>query len=83
MSKLIHLSELAPGVPATVQSIDVEDPVNQRLLVFGLAPGIDVEITHVAPFGDPVSLSFGSQKVMVRRADAERILVKPLVPEDK
>lgn len=78
MSELIPLSELELGVPATIQSMNVEGTVNQRLMALGLAPGGDVEIKHIAPLGDPISLGFGLQKVMLRRRDAENIIVKPV-----
>ncbi len=83
MSKLIPLSELGLGVPATVETMNVEGTVNQRLMAFGLAPGSGVVINHVAPFGDPISLSFGAQCVMVRRRDAENIIVKPIAKDLK
>lgn len=76
--KTIPLSEAQVGQSVKVQGMNVEDSVNQRLLAFGLTPGADVRVVHVAPLGDPIAISFCSQKVMIRRADACRVMVEPL-----
>lgn len=76
--KAIPLSEADVGQAVKVQGMDVEDTVNQRLLAFGLTPGADVRVVHVAPLGDPIAISFCSQKLMIRRSDACRVMVEPL-----
>ena len=58
--------------------MDVDEPGNQRLLAFGLTPGAEVRVVHVAPLGDPIAISFCSQKVMIRRTDAARVMVEEL-----
>lgn len=75
---MIPLSEIKVGQRAHVQNMNVDDTVNQRLLAFGLTPGSDVRVVHVAPLGDPIAISFCSQKVMIRRADACRVMVDPV-----
>ncbi|MCR5183811.1 MAG: ferrous iron transport protein A [Opitutales bacterium] len=75
---MIPLSELKVGVLATVQSMDVEKTVNQRLMAFGLVPGTNVRIGHIAPLGDPISVHFGAQSVMLRRRDAKNVIVNPI-----
>lgn len=75
---MIPLSEVKIGQRVQVQSLNVDDPVNQRLLAFGLTPGAEVSIVHVAPLGDPIAISFCSQKVMIRRADAARVMVEEI-----
>jgi ferrous iron transport protein A len=74
--KMIPLSEVKVGQRVLVHSMDVDEPVNQRLLAFGLTPGAEVRIVHVAPLGDPIAISFCSQKVMIRRSDAARVMVE-------
>ena len=78
LAPMFPLSEAKIGARVRVQSMDVDEPVNQRLLAFGLTPGADVSIVHVAPLGDPIAISFCSQKVMIRRCDAARVMVEPL-----
>ena len=75
---MIPLSEVKVGQKVQVQNMDVDEPVNQRLLAFGLTPGAEVRVVHVAPLGDPIAISFCSQKVMIRRADAERVMVEEI-----
>lgn len=75
---MIPLSEIKVGQRAHVQNMNVDDTVNQRLLAFGLTPGSDVRVVHVAPLGDPIAISFCSQKVMIRREDACRVMVDPV-----
>ncbi len=76
LQKMIPLSEIKIGQRARVQTMDVDDSVNQRLLAFGLTPGAQVRVVHVAPLGDPIAIAFSSQKVMIRRADAARVMVE-------
>lgn len=75
---MIPLSEAKIGQRVQVQNLDADDPVYQRLLAFGLTPGVEVRIAHVAPLGDPIAISFCSQKVMIRRADAARVMVEEI-----
>lgn len=70
------LSEVKIGQSARVKTMDVEDAINQRLLAFGLTPGAEIRVVHVAPLGDPIAIAFNSQKVMIRRADAVRVEVE-------
>jgi len=71
-----RLSEVEIGQRAQVCDMDVDDSVNQRLMAFGLMPGAEVSVVHVAPLGDPIAISFCSQKVMIRRTDAARVEVE-------
>lgn len=75
---MFPLSEAKIGQRVQVQTMNVDDPVNQRLLAFGLTPGAEVRIVHIAPLGDPIAISFCSQKVMIRRSDAACVMVEPL-----
>ena len=75
---MIPLSEVKIGQRAQVQRMSADDAVNQRLLAFGLMPGAEVRVVHVAPLGDPIAIAFCSQEVMIRRADARSVLVEPL-----
>jgi len=71
-----RLSEVEIGQRAQVRDMDVDDSVNQRLMAFRLMPGAEVSVVHVATLGDPIAISFCSQKVMIRRADAARVEVE-------
>lgn len=73
---MIPLSELKIGQRARVCTMNVDDTVNQRLLAFGLTPGAEVYIRHIAPLGDPITIAFSSQEVMIRRADAAHVEVE-------
>lgn len=75
--EMISLSEVKIGERVRVQEMNVDDPVNLRLMAFGLTPGVEVEVVHVAPLGDPIAIVFCSQKVMVRRSEAEHVKVVP------
>lgn len=75
---MIPLSEAKVGQRVLVQNMNVDDAVNQRLLAFGLTPGAEVRIVHVAPLGDPIAISFCAQKVMLRRTDAQCVMVEPM-----
>lgn len=49
----------------------------QKIREFGFIKGAKVTIQHVAPFGsDPIATEVRGSLIALRRADAERILVK-------
>jgi len=72
------LGELKPGARATVDAVDGEDAVVQRLLEMGLVEGTPVEFLRTAPLGDPIEVRVdGRYNLSLRRSDAMLVRVIP------
>jgi ferrous iron transport protein A len=57
-----------------------DDPIAQRLDELGFVPGELVRVVGRGPIGgEPVAVQVGLTRFALRRAEAERVLVEPLV----
>jgi ferrous iron transport protein A len=70
----MNLAELKKGQKATILSIE-DCPLKDKLLEMGCLPGEQVEITQIAPFGDPIAISVMAYQFSIRKEDAKYILV--------
>ena len=74
---MTRIDQLAAGIPAIITGIDraaCGDAVWRRLHEMGFDEGVDVEVLHKAPLGDPIALRVGNMTVAIRRAQAALIL---------
>jgi ferrous iron transport protein A len=56
------------------------DPVAQRLDELGFVPGELVRVIGRGPFGrEPIAVQVGFTRFALRRAEAERVLVEPVM----
>ena len=69
------LDELAAGESSSVVAFDASDVVARRLFDLGFAPGETVMRLRRAPLGDPLMFRVGGIEIVLRRAEARRILV--------
>ncbi len=76
---MLNLSNLSIGSKARVKSIDAKKSVDQRLMVMGLLPGMDVKVVQVAPLGDPIAIEFQGRRVSLRKAEASGVILDLLV----
>lgn len=75
----LTLSALAPGDRARIVSLAKSRlDYRQKLMSMGLTPGVEFEITRVAPLGDPVELRVRGFSMSLRRAEAELVAVEKL-----
>lgn len=75
---MTRIDQLAAGVPAVITGIDraaCGDLVWRRLHEMGFDEGVDVEVMHKAPLGDPIALRVGNSLIALRRAQAALIEV--------
>lgn len=80
---MTRIDQLAAGVPAIIVSIDraaCGDLVWRRLHEMGFDEGVDVEVLHKAPLGDPIALRVGNSTIALRRAQAALIETDVLAP---
>jgi Fe2+ transport system protein FeoA len=72
------LDQLRIGERCLVEALSGEDALVQRLLEMGLLEGEEIEITNVAPLGDPIEIRLRDYRLSLRRREAARVLVRVL-----
>ncbi|MEK7865927.1 MAG: FeoA domain-containing protein [Planctomycetota bacterium] len=75
---MTQLGKLAMGDRVEVLAVDGEGTLVSRLSALGFLPGKIVEIIHIAPLRDPITVRLDQQELSVRRADANAVYVRRL-----
>ncbi len=75
------LDQLPVGQRCRVEAIQGDDALVQRLLEMGLLEGEEVEVTNVAPLGDPIEIRLRDYRLSLRRREAARVHVQVLSSE--
>ena len=73
----LRVDQLPVGKPAIITAIDREScdvATWRRLHEMGFDEGVDVEVLHKAPLGDPIALRVGNMTIAIRRAQAALIV---------
>ena len=70
------LSDLAPGRPARIVSVDDSGPVGRRLLDLGLLPGTEIKALRHAPLRDPGVYELRGYQLCLRRTESDRVRVE-------
>lgn len=76
------LRDLKVGESALITKVGGEGALRQHFLDLGVIPGTKVQLIKYAPMGDPMELRIHSYELTLRLADAEKIEVKELTPEE-
>lgn len=72
-----HLGQLSVGEKATITGfVDGQKEYRAKLLAMGLTKGIELELTRVAPLGDPLEISLRGFSLSLRKAEASAVLVE-------
>jgi Fe2+ transport system protein FeoA len=71
------LSQLASATPAIVESY-LDDNVAARLISLGVRPLQVVKIIRWSPLGDAIYLTYGGSQLALRRAEADKVIVRPI-----
>lgn len=69
------LDQLRVGQRASIQEVRGTDTIVQRLLEMGLLEGEAIQVTHIAPLGDPIEIRLRDYSLSLRRSEAARIAV--------
>ena len=69
------LKDVKVGDTAVVKKIGGEGAIKRRIMDMGLTKGVEVQITKVAPLGDPIAITVRGYELSMRKADAELIEV--------
>ncbi len=75
----ISLDRLAKNAKATILRFIGDSDFAKRMREMGLNTGTSVELTGIAPFGDPVTIKIGRTTLALRLKDAEKIMVKEIL----
>ena len=70
------LSSMNPGEIATIVSIHTDDALHQRLLAMGFRAGKQIELIRKARFSGPLQVRIGTTDILMRKAEAEKIMVQ-------
>ena len=70
------LRESKVGDTVRVVKLHGEGAVKRRIMDMGLTKGVDVQISKVAPLGDPIEVTVRGYELSIRKADAEMIEVE-------
>ena len=69
------LSELKIGETAYIIGFDDKD-LSLKLMEMGCLPGEKVELTEIAPLGDPIAFWVAGYKLSIRKSEARQVLIK-------
>lgn len=70
-----RLDTMKVGDRGRVVSVTAEGPVRQRILEMGIIPGVELEVTGVAPLGDPIKVTVKGYVLTLRKEEASGILM--------
>ena len=74
------LDKIRPGMGGIIQSVGGQGAWRRRLLDMGLTPKAKIQVTKIAPMGDPMELYLRGYVLTLRLQDAAEIEV--LVKEE-
>ena len=72
---IMNLSEIAFKEKRKVLKIK-ESSLKNKLLEMGFIPGAEVELLQRAPLGDPYLVRVSGYKIMLRRQEANEVIVE-------
>jgi ferrous iron transport protein A len=73
------LDQLQTGQRCRVEEVLGEDALVQRLMEMGVLEGEEIEVLGFAPLGDPMEVRLRDYRLSLRRNEAARIRITPLV----
>ena len=75
----LRLDHLHPGETCRVVALRGAGAVRRRLLDMGIVPSVRVEMIRNAPLRDPIEIRVHNTFMTLRRIEANRIEVTPIV----
>lgn len=76
---IVPLGDIAPGSWCEVVELDASsDELFRALLAFGIVVGTAIEVRHVAPLNDPITIALRGFALSLRRSEAAAVRVKLL-----
>ena len=72
------LLSLKLGQLARVKDIRAENHIDQRILSLGIGKNGKLKVCKIAPLGDPIAVEVDGAQIVLRKSEAEGILVEPV-----
>lgn len=80
-SEHVHLCDLQVGDRAEIVGFHGSDPAYaSKIVAMGLTRGVQLEILHVAPLGDPVEVRVLGFRLALRKREASVLKLKKVIP---
>lgn len=70
------IRDMKPGQKGTVVRLLAEGPLKRRLFDMGITPGAEVFMRKVAPLGDPMEINIRGYELSLRKAEADKVLIR-------
>lgn len=70
------LRDLKIGESGVIAKVGTTGALKQRFMDMGLTKNVEVKIIKIAPLGDPIEIEVRGYNLSIRKADAEKILMK-------
>ncbi len=68
------VADLKPGQKGVISRL-LPDELTLKLMEMGCLPGTEVEVRHVAPFGDPLCVRVAGYQLSLRKNEAATLLL--------
>ena len=72
----VTLAQCRVGEKVRIKSFGLSGKKQKRLMDMGLLPGTTLEISRIAPFGDPLAVKVRGFQMSFRKQEAEGIVVE-------
>ena len=72
------LKDILPGKRCTVINITAAPALKKKLLSRGITPGTKILVKKSAPFGGPMQIFLRDYDLILRKAEAEAVMVREL-----
>ena len=73
---MMTVYDLKIGQSGTINSIKGNEKLAKRLLALGCVEETEVQVTRVAPFGDPIIIRLRGFDLAIRKNDAKNIYLR-------
>lgn len=74
----MKLSNVRKGKKAKIIDISNQGGVTRRMVEMGVTRGSIVEVTGIAPLGDPIDVKVKGYQLSLRKEEARSITVEPI-----
>ena len=71
-----NLTQCEKGMACTIVKIHASGPLKQRLMSFGMARGIGIELLEYSPAKSTVEIKVGKMRIALRKEEAQKIEVQ-------
>lgn len=75
---MTNLLSLKVGQSARVTNIRAENHIDQRIMSLGIGANVIIKLCKIAPLGDPIAIEVDGAQIILRKSEAEGILVEPV-----